>query len=39
MGGLGAFNDTLSDVRNADYKGFKFTAMNVPQQRVPHTLA
>jgi cation diffusion facilitator CzcD-associated flavoprotein CzcO len=39
MGGLGAFNETLSEVRNADYKGFKFKAISVPQQRVPHTLA
>jgi cation diffusion facilitator CzcD-associated flavoprotein CzcO len=39
MGGLGAFSDTLKDVRNADYKGFKFQAMSVRQKRVPHKLA
>lgn len=39
MGGLGAFSDTLKDVRNADYEGFKFQAMSVRQKRVPHKLA
>jgi cation diffusion facilitator CzcD-associated flavoprotein CzcO len=39
MGGLGAFSDTLKDVRNADYKGFKFQAMSVRQRRAPHKLA
>lgn len=39
MGGLGAFSDTLKEVRSADYKGFKFQAMSVRQQRVPHKLA
>jgi cation diffusion facilitator CzcD-associated flavoprotein CzcO len=39
MGGLGAFNDTLNDVRGADYKGFKFQAISVRQRRAPHKLA